>query len=525
MLCKYLDDNIAAAVSLLRYDTSHMALSSHSTTNKQSRPLQSVIVIGAGFGGIATAALLAKDGYQVTVLEKNEGPGGRASLLEVDGYRFDRGPSWYLMPEVFERFFAEFETTVEEQVDLVPLAPQYRIVFPDKTQVDIPREVEEVKKIFESYEPGAGEQLERYLADARKKYRLSMDHFLYDNHDSLLDLMNWHMLKFGPANLWRTMDEHVGKYFTNEKLRQILQYTLVFLGGAPSNTPSLYSLMSHVDFDLNVWFPRGGMYSLVESMVAVAEQQGVDFRYEAEVTGLQTRRDLVTGVTLAGGEQLSADVVVGNGNYQHVESLIDDERKRQYSEEYWDERTLAPSALLLYLGVEGSVPEIEHHTILFGEDWVRHFEEIFDRPQWPQQPSLYINRPTATDPSLAPDGYENMMVLVPIAANLTETELFREQYVEYILQYIEEQLDISLRDRIDFMEVFSGKDFQQRYHSLGGSALGLAHTMRQTDIFRPRNHSEKLRNLYFVGADTVPGIGVPMCLISAELVWERVAGK
>jgi phytoene desaturase len=231
----------------------------------------------------------------------------------------------------------------------------------------------------------------------------------------------------------------------------------------------------------------------------------------------------VTAVELADGERISADLVVGNGNYQHLESLLDEPKKRQYSDEYWEERTLAPSALLLYLGVEGKLPEIKHHTLLFGENWIRHFEEIFDRPQWPQQPSLYINKPTATDSSLAPKGHENLMVLVPIAANLAETELFREQYVEYILKYIEQQLDVELREKIRYQKVFSGKDFKQRYHSLGGSALGLAHTMRQTDIWRPRNYSKKLRNLYFVGADTVPGIGVPMTLISAELVRKRIS--
>ena len=493
--------------------------------SQPSSATKSVIIIGAGFGGIATAALLAKDGYEVTVLEKNEGPGGRASLLETEGYRFDRGPSWYLMPEAFDRFFAEFDTKVEDHVDLIPLEPQYRIFFSDQTAVDIPRDVEAVKALFEEYEPGAGKKLEKYLVDARKKYRLSMDHFLYDNHDSIFDLMSWKMLQFGPMNLFRNMQQHVENYFQSEKLQQLLQYTLVFLGGAPSNTPSLYSLMSHVDFDLNVWFPRGGMYSLVEAMVELAEDQSVEFRYDDEVTALQTKGNIVTGVRLADGKQLSADIVIGNGNYQHIESLIDNPDKRQYSDAYWEDRTLAPSALLLYLGVAGEVPEIAHHNILFGNDWIRHFEEIFERPQWPQQPSLYINKPTATDKSLAPKGHENMMVLVPIAVNLTETDAFREKYVEYILEYIEEQLEVSLRDRIDYLEVFSGKDFRQRYHSLGGSALGLAHTMRQTDIFRPKNTSDKLRNLYFVGADTVPGIGVPMCLISAELVRQRVVSR
>jgi len=480
------------------------------------------VIIGAGIGGLATAALLAKDGHDVTVLEKNEALGGRASFKKTKGFFFDLGPSWYLMPEVFEKFFQEFGYTTKDLLNLVPLDPQYRIFFPDNTTVDITKDIAKTHALFESIEPGSAAQLDRYLADSQTKYDISMKSFLYRNSDSILYFLSKDSILNGPKlGVFESMDTYVQKYFKSEKLQQIIQYTLVFLGGSPKKTPALYSLMSHIDFNLGVWYPQGGVYELIKAMKKLGSEHGVKYELNSAVTKIITKDGKTTGVRV-GKKLYAADLVVSNADYTHTESLIDDPSQKGYSDEYWDSRTLAPSAFLLYLGVKGKIPKLAHHNLYFGEDWTKHFESIFDAPSWPETPSLYINKPSATDPSVAPKGHEALMVLVPIASKLEDSPEQREKYAEFILDYIEKNLDIKLKKNIIYKEIFSLTEFINRYNSFGGSALGLAHTLKQTAVFRPRNRSQKLGNLYFVGGSTVPGIGMPICLISAHLIRDRV---
>jgi phytoene desaturase len=304
-------------------------------------------------------------------------------------------------------------------------------------------------------------------------------------------------------------------------MQQIIQYSLVFLGGIPRNTPALYSLMSHVDFDLGVWYPDGGMYSVVQALVRLGQQRGVEYLYSQPVTQIEVENQRVTAVHTESRSH-QAEYVVSNADYQHTESLLSDPRARQYSDRYWRRRTLAPSAFILYLGVLGAIPEFAHHTLLFSRDWTSHFRDMADHPSWPREPSLYICSPSKTDPSVAPPGHENLFVLVPVAPGLSETEQSRSEYAAYILEYIERTTHTRFVDRIVVKEIFSVTDFARRYHSACGTALGLAHTLRQTALFRPPNRSRRVPNLFFVGANTTPGIGVPMCLISAHPVRERV---
>ncbi len=476
-----------------------------------------VVVIGGGFGGLSAAALLAKDGKKVVVLEKNAVLGGRANVLKAKGFQFDMGPSWYMMPDVFEKFFAEFGKKPADYLDLVKLNPQYRIIFPDKTHVDMLPNLEHNKAVFEKIEKGAGQRLQDYLDEARVKYELSVRTVLYKNIDSIFDFFSWDLLKNGKMlRPFDSMQKYVAEFFTSEKLQQIIQFTLVFLGGAPHNMPALYSLISHVDFTMHTFYPMGGMSEVVKSFVKIGTEYGVKYQTETPVLEIITEGQKITGVRTKDGV-IKTKAVVANADMAHVERLFTDQNLRMYDEKYWQNRTFAPSAFLMYLGVKGKVAGLEHHNIFFGKNWIEHFKEIFEKPSWPKDPSVYLNVPSITDPSVAPKGQHTVMILVPVACGLEETQASKEKYGEYILQYLEEKAGIKLKDKIVYKSIFSVSDFASTYNSYAGNALGgVAHTLMQTGPFRPPNKHKKISNLFFSGAGTVPGIGVPSAVISAE---------
>ena len=476
----------------------------------------SVVVVGSGFGGLSTACYLADSGLDVTVLEKNESLGGRASVLEADGFRFDMGPSWYLMPDVFERFFGHFDREPSDFYDLEPLDPHYRIFFKDGDTADVTSDREEMYDLFESYEAGAGDALEEYLDTSEEHYGVAMEKFIYEDRPRVRDWVDLDVMRAAPIGLQLlgTMDDYVADYFDNPKLRQIMQYTLVFLGGAPSNTPAIYNMMSHVDFNMGVYYPENGLRSVVDACVELGGELGVDYVTDAEVSEIINRRDGFTVESEAG--TFDADLVVSNADYAHTERELLPEHERQYDDGYWDSRTYSPSAFLLYLGVEGDVEPLEHHTLVFPTDWDRHFEQIFDEPAWPEDPAYYLCVPSKTDDSVAPEGHSNLFALVPIAPGLDDTDEVRTWYRDLVLDDIAENTGVELHDRIVFEEQFSVSEFADRYNSIQGTALGLAHTLRQTALFRPPHRSEASPGLYYTGSYTTPGIGVPMCLISGE---------
>ena len=476
----------------------------------------SVVVVGSGFGGLSSACYLADAGLDVTVLEKNDGLGGRASVLEADGFRFDMGPSWYLMPDVFERFFGHFGREPSDFYDLEPLDPHYRIFFKDGDQIDVTADRGEMRTLFESYEEGAGEALDDYLDTSEKHYDVAMEKFIYTDRPRLRDWIDLDVMTAAPVGLQLlgTMDDYVAKYFENPKLRQIMQYTLVFLGGAPHNTPALYNMMSHVDFNLGVYYPENGLSSVVDACVELGGEMGVEYVTDAEVSEIVNCRDGFTVESEAGA--FEADYVVSNADYAHTEQELLPEHERQYDAEYWDSRTYSPSAFLLYLGVEGDVEPLKHHTLVFPTDWNEHFEQIFDDPAWPEDPAYYLCVPSKTDDDVAPEGHSNLFALVPVAPGLDDTEEVRTWYRDLVLDDIAENTGVDLRDRIVFEEQFSVTEFTERYNSMEGTALGLAHTLKQTALFRPSHRSDACPGLYFTGSYTTPGIGVPMCLISGE---------
>jgi phytoene desaturase len=487
--------------------------------------MKQAVIIGSGMGGLGIAAILAKAGYAVDVFEKNEQAGGRASVFSAQGYTFDMGPSWYLMPDVFADFFSLLGERIEDHLDLVRLDPSYRVFFSGSgKRVDMSSDVEKVVPIFESIEAGSGAALRAYLRASQEQYDIAKRDFLYRNYDSIFDLINRRTLAEGhKLSVLSTMDRYVRRFFTSEELQKILQYTLVFLGSSPYDTPALYNIMSHIDFNLGVYYPRGGIYRVVQAIRSIAEKHGARFHLEAPVSRIIVEDGIAKGIRLEDGRTIMADIVVSDADLAYTEQELLPPEAREHTAAYWSSRVMAPSAFILYLGVRGRVPQLVHHNLIFSHDWRKNFSEIFDTPRWPTEPSLYVCAPSVTDPSVAPEGHENLFILVPIAAGLETTKEQLETYALRTISYIEKEMGIEdLADRVEFQRIFCVEDFAKRYHSYRGSALGFAHTLRQSAIFRPKNTNKKAKNLYYVGASVNPGIGMPTCLISAELAWKRI---
>lgn len=486
-----------------------------------------VVVIGAGIGGLGTAGLFAKKGYDVTVLEKNPTLGGRANIFEANGFKFDMGPSWYLAPDLFEHFFELLGEKVSDHLDLVRLEPSYRIFFHnDPDPLDIKSNIVLDAATFDSIEPGSGEKLRAYLKQSEYQYEVATQHFMYKNYDTIFDFFNRRVMTEGQKlSVFSKMHTFVSKFFKTRKLQQVMEYTMVFLGTSPYEAPALYNLMSHMDFNQGVFYPQGGFYELIKALARVAEKNGASLRTSSPVSEIVVSGGVTKGVNLESGEFVPADIVISNADMQHTETKLLPQSSRALPEKYWNKRVMAPSAFIMYLGVGGKLPGLVHHNLLFSEDWRKNFDEIYNDPCLPDEPSLYVCAPSVTDTSVAPEGKENLFVLVPIASGLEMSEREMEEYSEKVLSLMEREMNLpGLREKIEYKRIYSVKDFATDYNAFKGSALGLAHTLWQTAIFRPSNVSKKVKGLYYVGAGVNPGIGTQICLISAELVYKRVHG-
>ncbi len=497
---------------------------------------ETIAIVGAGFGGLAAAAYLADAGADVTVLERNPHPGGYAGRIERDGFRIDTGPSWYLMPEVFDRFFERFGRKTEEFYELTELDPLYDVYWKDGDHARMPPDREGQKALFESYEAGAGDRLDDYLADSAEAYELGMDRFVYPSRSRLRDMLDLDVLRSARAlPKLRTMDDYVGTYFDHPKLRQIAEYKLVFLGGSPYNTPAIYTLMSHVDMNLGVYHPTGGIASVIDGMVDLATDLGVTIHTDTPVTAIVPTAgadgsgpafDVETGDGSDGGKGTGGaggrfDRVVANAPPTHVErDLLPDEHANR--DAYWDSRTYAPSAFLLYFGVEGSIEQLEHHALVLPTDWKPHFETIFDEPDWPDDPAYYVHVPSKTDETVAPEGHEAVFVLVPLAPGVDDDPETRERFRDLVLDDLAEHTAVDFRDRIVLEESACVTEFADRFNAPEGTALALSHTLDQTGPLRPAHRAPGVEGLYYVGAYTNPGIGMPMCLLSGEHASEAV---
>ncbi len=486
-----------------------------------------VVIIGAGIGGLGTAGLFAKKGYDVTVLEKNEHAGGRANIFESEGFRFDMGPSWYLAPDLFEHYFELLGERVEDHLDLVRLSPSYRIFFQgDPATLEIHSDIEKDGRTFDAIEPGSSEMLKKYLAQSEYQYEVATQHFMYKNYDTVFDFFNKRVMTEGQKlSVFSKMHNFVTRFFKSRKLQQVMEYTMVFLGTSPYEAPAIYNLMSHMDFNQGVFYPQGGFYELIKALVRVAEKNGAKVRTNSAVAEILVSNGKASGVRLESGEVVEADIVISNADYQFTETQLLHEKAQTYKKKYWDKKVLAPSAFILYLGVKEKMPQLIHHNLLFSDDWRKNFDEIYKDPKLPNEPSLYVCAPSVTDPNVAPEGKENLFVLVPIASGLEITEERKQEYADHVLERMEREMGLEgLREKIEYMRIYTVDDFLNDYNSFKGTALGLAHTIWQTAIFRPNNRSKKVSNLFYVGAGTNPGIGTQICLISAELVYKRVHG-
>lgn len=479
---------------------------------------KNVIIIGAGIGGLATAALLSKQGYTVTIVEKNTEVGGRARVWKEKNFTFDMGPSWYLMPDVFEKFLALFNKRPSDYYKLIHLDPHYRIFYNKNTFLDISSNLQKNLALFESLEPGAKEKILRYLSIAATNYSTAIDHVLYKNFTSIFSFFTKELAKAGSTfPLFDNLDSFTSKFTSNKQIKQILEYSIVFLGGSPSNTPALYSIMSHIDFNMGVFYPHGGMGEIIKALVSLCSEFGVTIHTNTEVMGLTISNGTVVGVKTK-NKHISCDVVISNADYPFTETTLLEKKWQTYSESYWKKKTIAPSAFLLYLGIKGTVKNLSHHNLFFAHNWEEHFHELFTNPSWPKKPSYYVCCPSKTDPTVAPKDHENLFLLVPVSPFLTDSDSIRERYTKKILTHLEQLIDEEITNRIVVKRVYSQRDFIHDYNAYQGTALGLSHTLFQTSFLRPRIKSKKVQNLFYVGQYTQPGIGVPMCLISAQLV-------
>ncbi len=484
--------------------------------------MRKAIVIGSGFSGMATASFLAKDGWQVTVLEKHDQPGGRARKMEVEGFTFDMGPSWYWMPDVFERYFNQFGKKVSDYYELKRLDPSYRVYYKD-TLLDIPADFNALKQLFENIEPGSGVQLEKFMDEAAYKYKVGIEKLVFKPGQSVTEFIDADLLSgIFKLDVFTSISNHVKKHFKNPLLRELMEFPVLFLGALPQKTPALYSLMNYADVKLGTWYPVGGMYKIVEGMYRLACELGVEFHFNSPVSELLVKNNTISGVK-TNQEVFTADVIVSGADYHHTEMDLLPHASRSYSETYWQERVMAPSCLLYYVGINKKLTDITHHTLFFDSDFSRHGHEIYTDPKWPSDPLFYVSATSVTDPSGAPAGQENLFFLIPIAAGLhQDTEELREEYFNRILDRYEQRIGQTIRPHIIYKKSYSVSDFRKDYHAFKGNAYGLANTLLQTAILKPSCKSKKIRNLYFTGQLTVPGPGVPPSLISGEVVAKEV---
>lgn len=489
------------------------------------------IVIGSGFAGMSAASFLARSGWNVTVLEKHELPGGRARKYSANGFTFDMGPSWYWMPDVFERYFEQFGKKVSDYYQLTRLDPSYRVYWPDDV-TDIPANYQELKALFEKLEPGAGKQLDLFMKEAAYKYEVGVNKLVFKPGQSLTEFLDIDLVKgVFKLDVFNSMKSHVGKYFKNPKLVELMEFPVLFLGALPEHTPALYSLMNYADIKGGTWYPQKGMYEIVQGMYDLAISLGVNFRFSHSVNQINVENGIAKSVSCMANTpagkvmvELEADVIVGGADYHHVETALLQPKYQTYTPSYWDKRVMAPSCLLYYIGLNKRLTGVPHHSLFFDTDFGLHGKEIYTTKEWPTDPLFYMCVPSVTDPTVAPEGCENLFLLIPVATGLTgDTDELREKYFKLIVERIEKQLGQSIKDAVIYKKSFAQSDFISEYNAFKGNAYGLANTLLQTAVLKPSCRSKKVKNLFFTGQLTVPGPGVPPSLISGEVVAKEIS--
>ena len=478
-----------------------------------------IFIIGSGFSALAASCYLAKEGNNVTVFEKNSTIGGRTRQLKEEGFTFDIGPTWYWMPDVFERFFNDFGKKPSDYYELIKLSPAYQVYFGIRDFVTIADNLKDIITTFESIEKGSGVVLEKFMSEAKSNYDIAIKNLVYRPGVSPLELITPETaLKVG--QFFSNISKEVRKRFKNQKLVQILEFPVLFLGAKPQDTPAFYSFMNFADFGMGTWHPKNGMYSVILAMEVLAIELGVKIQTNSNVEKIIVKQNKAVGIKV-NGEEKFCDVVLSGADYHHSETLLDIEH-RAYSESYWEKKTFAPSSLLFYVGFDKKIENVEHHTLFFDVSFDKHAEAIYDNPAWPEEPLFYASFPSKTDDSAAPIGKEAGIFLIPLAPGINDTNEIREKYFNIIINRFEKLTEQSVKESVLFKESYCVNDFIKDYNSYKGNAYGMANTLFQTAFLRPKLKSKKVENLFFTGQLTVPGPGVPPSLISGKLVSELI---
>jgi phytoene desaturase len=477
-----------------------------------------VVVIGAGFAGLSAAVTLANKGFDVTVVEKNKEVGGRARILKKDGFTFDMGPSWYWMPEVMEDFFAQFDKSTKDYFQLKRLDPSYQVIYGDGDVFSVSADIKLLKKSFEEIEEGSAQRLNDFLDEARYKYEVGVGDFVRKPGLSITEFMHPKVLKAALAlDVFKSFAKHIRTFFKSPKLLRLMEFPVLFLGAMPKKIPALYSMMNYADIQLGTWYPMGGFGKLAEAMHELAVSKGVKFQLGKAVESI----DVVEGVAkrvYVSGEIIEADIVVGAGDYHHIDQKLLKKVYRNYSPKYWDDRVMAPSCLLYYVGVNKKLPRLQHHNLFFEKDFDQHAEAIYENPSWPKDPLYYVCCPSKTDNSVAPEGMENLFLLIPVAAGLEDTPDIKEKYFHELIERLERFCGEEFKDNIVSKTAYAYSDFVSDYNAFKGNAYGLANTLMQTAVLKPSIKNKKVKNLYYTGQLTVPGPGVPPAIISGQIV-------
>ena len=486
--------------------------------------MKKALVIGSGFSGLSSAAFLSKNGFEVTLVEKNKTVGGRARIFHEKGYSFDMGPSWYWMPEIFENFFNEFNLKIEDLYDLKQLDPGFKIVFKDQ-EINLPSSWNEICHLFDKYEENGADKLNKFMEDAQQKYSIGLD-FLYNSPGvSIRELFNPQILKnINKLQLLTSYRNHIKKYFSNEYLINILEFPVLFLGTSAKHTPALYSLMAYSGIKQGTFYPIGGFNAVIKSMEKLCIDLGVKIITGNEVKKINIKNKKVVSVSTQNNE-IETDYLIASADYAHVENQLLEKKYRNYSTEYWNKKNFSPSSLLFYLGVSKKLNKLDHHTLFFDEDIEQHSNDIYEKPIWPKKPLFYACCPAKTDPKVAPKDKENLFILVPIAAGLNDTEEIREEYFKIVMKRLEKYCGEKIIEHIEYKKSYCVNDFITDYNAFKGNAYGLANTLMQTANLKPKIVNKQIENMYYTGQLTVPGPGVPPSIISGQLVAEQIITK
>lgn len=483
-----------------------------------SKEATKVAVIGSGFSGLSAAAILAKEGCQVTIFEKNDSVGGRARELKLGNYTFEMGPSWYWMPDVFESFFNIFGKTTSDYYGLKRLDPAYRIFKGKDEFYDIPASFSELILMFEELEPGSGNKLEKFLEEAKIKYELGIGKFARKPCRSVTEYMEREILvNLFKLDLLKPISKSINTAFKNPILRELLKFPVLFLGARPEKIPALFSMLNYADLKLGTWYPEGGMYSVIRGFENVAIEQGVEIRLSSNVEEIIVDNKRCKAL-IVNGKKLNFDLILASSDYHHTENAMLKPIDRGYSKSYWQSRQLSPSSIMFYIGLNRKIPEIIHHNLFFDRDFNQHAKIIYDKPAWPEEPLFYASSPSKTDPTVAPQGCDNLVILIPIASGLQENNKTHTHYFDLVCKRFKHLTDFDIKEHMVEFQSFGVEDFKTAYNAFKGNAYGLANTFRQTAFFRPSIKSKKIGNLYFAGQLTVPGPGVPPAIISGEIV-------